>query len=265
VSASRPLRAYAAVLRMAFRDEFARRGVVLGRAAFYVALLLVFSRLWATVLDRTDVDGASPTDLLWYLAITEWIVIALPLVHVPIERDVQTGDIAYLLPRPLSYLGTRVAEGVGQLFARMIVLGATGVVAARVLSGGFPSDPRGLLLALPLGVLAGVVGTVFLAAIGASALRLQDATPLSWVWQKLSFVLGGLILPLSIYPAWLRAFAEVTPWAAMLYGPGRTALAFDVPGAVATAGALLAWGACAALLAAAVFRSGLRVLDVNGG
>jgi ABC-2 type transport system permease protein len=78
-------------------------------------------------------------------------------------------------------------------------------------------------------------------------------------------VLGGLILPLSIYPDWLRAVAEWTPFAAMLYGPGRTAVAFD-PGAAAVAVALLlAWGAAAAAFLFWLYRRGLRVLDVNGG
>jgi ABC-2 type transport system permease protein len=79
------------------------------------------------------------------------------------------------------------------------------------------------------------------------------------------FVLGGLVLPLTLYPDWLRRIAEASPFSAFLYGPGRLALGFDPAAALRTVAMLLLWGAAAGLLAAWLHRRGLRVLDVNGG
>ena len=71
------------------------------------------NHLWDVVAAQGAVSGASRRELVWYLAITEWIVLSLPLVHLTIEQDVKTGDIAYRLPRPISYLGFRLAESAG--------------------------------------------------------------------------------------------------------------------------------------------------------
>jgi ABC-2 type transport system permease protein len=192
-------------------------------------------------------------------------VISVPWTHLEIEKDVRTGDIAYLLPRPLSYLGTRLAEGLGSLLVRLLALGVTGFAAAWLLAGRLPADPRGLLLAVPLGVVAGAVCTAFHAAIGVTSFWIQDASPLYWIWQKLCFVLGGLVLPLSIYPGWLRTVADWSPFSAMLNGPGRLAMDYDPALAGGTLLRLVAWGLVAALLLRWLYARGLSILDVNGG
>ena len=256
---------YGAVLMISFRQGLANRASVIGRAIFYVLILLVFSRLWAAMETAGALQGQGAAELLWYLALTEWIVISVPWTHLEIEKDVRSGDIAYLLPRPLSYLGMRLAEGLGSLLVRLLVLGVSGFAAAWLLAGRLPADPRGLLLALPLGVLAGAVCTAFHAAIGVCSFWLQDASPLYWIWQKMCFVLGGLVLPLSIYPGWLRTAADWSPFSAILNGPGRLAMDFDPGLALGTFLRLLAWGLLVILLLRWLYGRGLAILDVNGG
>ena len=72
-------------------------------------------------------------------------------------------------------------------------------------------------------IVAGVVSVFFHAAIGCAAFWLQDASPVYWIWQKFNFVLGGLILPLSLYPEWLQKVAYLSPFSALLNGTGRCA------------------------------------------
>jgi ABC-2 type transport system permease protein len=261
----RTLGTYARIAVSSARQSLAQRPALLGRCALYVLILLVFSRVWRTVGGDAAAGGPGANEMLWYLAVTEWIVIALPLTHVTIEADVRSGDIAYHLARPVPYVGVRLAEAAGDLTVRFVSLGVTGAVAAWLLAGGLPADPRGLVLAIPLGVLAGAVGVLFHAAIGLSSFWLQDASAVYWIWQKLLFVLGGMILPLAVYPSWLRAAAEWTPFAAMLSGPGRLAFAPDLAGAASTAALLALWLAVAVALLALLHRRGTRILDVNGG
>ncbi len=256
---------YVAVAAIAVRHGLAHRAVLWLRASFYVVLLFVFSRLWRVVAASGTAPGTRASDMIWYLAATEWVVLGAPTPHRDVERDVRSGDIAYGLPRPLSYVGWKVAENVGSLVVRLLALGVTGFLTAWALSGDLPSNPGSLALIVPLGFLAGVVMTVFAVAVGVSAFWLQDATPIAWVWQKCLFVLGGLILPLSIYPAWLRRVAAWTPFPWLVNGPGRTALGLEPSEAFEIVGFLLLWGAVGTLLLTVLYRRGLRALDVNGG
>ncbi|MCI0340507.1 MAG: ABC-2 family transporter protein [Planctomycetales bacterium] len=256
---------YLAVARIGARHTFAARGEAVGRAFFFGVLLLIFSQLWAAVLARGPVAGLEAREVLWYIAVTEWIVLSIPMVHLEIEQDVRSGDVAYRLARPVSYLGMRIAEALGALLARLAFVGVVAAALVPALAGGFPRDPRGLLFAVPLGALAAAVAVLFQAAIGLAAFWLQDCSPVYWIWQKLTFLLGGLLLPLDLYPGWLRTIARWSPFEPLLYGPARAALGAGAVEAAATAGKLVLWAAIATALLGAVARRARRALEVNGG
>jgi ABC-2 type transport system permease protein len=262
VSASVPfVRPLVAVGRIAARQALASRTEVLGRVAFYGVLLLVFSQLWRVV----PLGGADPRARVWYIAVTEWVLLSIPYVHLELERDFSSGDVAYFLPQPVSYVALKVAEGMGQFLARLAVIGAFGVPATWLFAGGFPADARGLPFAIPLALLAGALGIVVQTTIGVTSIWLADVSPVYWIWQKCCFVLGGLILPLEVYPAWLAAAARWTPFSALLYGPGRTALGYAPEAFAGSAASLVVWTLIALAVLKVVVARGLRVLDVNGG
>jgi ABC-2 type transport system permease protein len=85
------------------------------------------------------------------------------------------------------------------------------------------------------------------------------------VWQKFSFVLGGLLVPLQFYPAWLRDVALHSPFAAMLHGPGRLALGGDPIDALVVGGKLLVWLAVAMGVLLFVYHRAVRRLTIGGG
>ncbi len=258
---------YAALVATSFRQRLADRAVLIGRIAFYFIILLVFARLWEAVLSRggEGTQGNTWTDYVWYLAVTEWIMLSLPQLYVDIESDVRSGDIAYHFARPVSYVGSKLAEGFGDMLLRFFTLGVAGVLFARAFAGGWPSSLGGLLLAVPLGVLSGVVMLACLALVGLCAFWIVDCTAIYLIWQKLMFVLGGLMVPLSVYPGWLREVALHSPFSAMLYGPGRMVMATDLSLALAVAAQLLAWGAAAGALLVLLERRARRIVEVNGG
>ncbi len=261
----RAARRHAAFVRIGFRQELSARGALLGRLAFFTLLLFVFSRLFELAARPGLLDGLPRAALLWYLAVTEWVLLSVPPLHLDIESDVRTGDVAARLPRPLSYPGARFAEAAGAAGARLVTIAVFGAPLTAIFAGGLPPAPAGLLLAIPFGVAAVVVMLALHAAIGLSAFWLQDVSPVYWIWQKAAFVLGGLLLPLDLYPGWLRALAHATPFPALLYGPAR--LAFTPPGgeALATGLAIVAWGLLSAALLRSMWTRARRVLDVNGG
>jgi len=250
---------------VAARQALGARGEAVARALFYLAVLLAFSRLWL-VLDGGGRLGAVPAAaFIWYIALTEWVVLSAPLLYLEIEEDVRRGDVAYRIARPVSYVWTKVAEATGNALMRLALLGVIGAAVAWLLAGGLPPDPAGLLIALPLGILALFVLLLWQAVIGLTAFWLQDAAPAFWIWQKLLFVLGGLMFPLEVYPDWLHRAAYWTPFAPMLHGWARLAFRLDAALAAQAALLLLAWGGALLVLVAWLYRRALVVLDVNGG
>lgn len=260
-ASSRRLPGLLAVGRIAARQALVSRTEVLGRMAFYGVLLLVFSQLWRVVPFGTS-DPRAP---VWYIAVTEWVLLSIPMVHLELERDFSTGDVAYFLPQPVSYVSLKLAEAMGQYVVRLAIIGAFGLPAAFLATGGLPADARGLPFAVPLALLAGALGVVVQTTIGVLSIWLTDVSPVYWIWQKSCFFLGGLVLPLDVYPAWLREASRWTPFSALLYGPGRTALGFHPAALVESAASLVVWTLTALVVLRLVVARGLRVLDVNGG
>jgi len=261
-----------AIARLAARQRLEERAVLWGRVLFYFIILLVFARLWEALLGAkpgsAPPDDASlgqrPSHYIWYLAITEWIMLSQPLLHLDIEADIRAGAVGHSLSRPVSYVAGKLAEAWGEVAVRLVLLGASGLIFARLLGAEWP-EPSALPLAALGGVLASMVMTLALAAIGLSALWVTDSTSVYLLWQKACFVLGGLMLPLSIYPPWLRSIAEWSPFAALLFGPAELVLGAPPERVLGCMLRLACWGALFALMLVGLERRASRIVTVHGG
>jgi ABC-2 type transport system permease protein len=104
-----------------------------------------------------------------------------------------------------------------------------------------------------------------LVGIGLLAFWIEDVTPVFWVWQKLLFVLGGLMLPIGLYPAWMQRLAGLTPFPVILAWPASFVLQGAGVAPDVLARDLTIW---AGLTAAAIwwlFRRAASTLTLNGG
>jgi ABC-2 type transport system permease protein len=260
---------YRALGLLSIRQRLSERAVLWGRILFYFIILFIFSRVWRAILmapgAEPSIGGARQTlaSYVWYLALTEWIMLSQPSLYLDIESDVRNGDVAYQLSRPISYVGSKLAEGVGELLLRLAVLGVCGLVFARLFSGQWPSLER-LGVAALVGVLASGVLLLSYAAIGLTAFWIYDCTPVYLIWQKLCFVLGGLMLPLGIYPQWLRAVAVHSPFPALLYGPGQLLMVDGTRGALGLTIELAGWGVLLGLVVFGLEAGARRRISRNG-
>lgn len=258
------IRKYGAFCRVAAAQARRERGEMYGRMAFFVVLLGVFSRLWNIVGAADRSITIDPKAMLWYLAVTEWIAISAPFLHVDIQEAIRRGDVACQLGRPVSYVGATLAEGLGRVAVRAPLLGATALIWTSVLTHSIP-PLRVLLVVVPLGLAATALLTAMSLGIGLLAFWIEDVTPVAWVWQKLLFVLGGLMLPLQVYPDALRRVALLTPFPAMLTGPASFMLPENGFRVVTLVRDLTIWSGVMAFVLWWIFRRAVRTLTFNGG
>jgi ABC-2 type transport system permease protein len=210
---------YAAVFLLSFGSVRQRGGELLGRLLFLAILLFIFSHLWQVAFEGSAQSKFTDKELLWYLALTEWVVLSLHGVQVEMERDIQSGQIFSLLSKPWSYPLSQYMEALGHSFANFLILGGGAVGLAWGLSGSFLPGPWTFLRFVPLLWSAVMLGMIFQTIMGLFAFWMLDVQPLAWIWQKAIFILGGLLLPLSFYPDWLERLAMFTPFPAMLFLP----------------------------------------------
>jgi ABC-2 type transport system permease protein len=242
----------------------AERGGLGVSLAFYIVVVSVLSGLWrvAAHANGGTIAGYSAVALTWYIATTEASTVSLNIRMIDdVGRDIATGAVAVEMLRPASVLVVRVATEVGRALPRLVVLMAAGTLVASV-SAGAPPRPATLLLAAPSLVLAITCNIVAQHAFAAAAFWLRDAGSTWFLYQKLVFITGGMLIPLELLPAWLQHVASVLPFRAMSYIPARLASGHAEPILLLEQ---VAWIVALGAIAAAVFAAGERRLQVVGG
>jgi len=255
---------YAAFWRIAAAQASRERNELYGRMVFFAVILGVFSSLWRAVAEAGMPIAADPKSLVWYLAATEWILLSAPPIHLEIQEAIRRGDVVYRLGHPASFVLAELASGLGLLAVRAPFLGVTAFVCAFAFTGSIP-PLRALLIVIPFGLAASALTTALYLWIGLLAFWLQEVAPVFWLWQKLMFVLGGLMLPLELYPAFIQRAAAFTPFPALLAGPASFVMGKGLIGPGALAGRLVIWSGVAGLVSAAIFRRATSSLTINGG
>jgi ABC-2 type transport system permease protein len=255
---------YAAVARIAVSQGRREKGEVYGRMAFFAVVLGVFSSLWRAAEETGLLLVGDRRTLVWYLAGTEWILLSAPLVHLQVQEAVRRGDVACALARPVSYAGAVFAEGIGLLAARAPPLACAAFLSAFAFTGWIPPAPALAAVAI-FGSIASALLTAFHVGIGLLAFWIEDVSPVFWVWQKLLFVLGGLMLPIGMYPEFIRQAAALTPFPVVLAGPASFLLEDPALPPHLLASRLAIWCAVTAAVVSGLYVRATARMTVNGG
>jgi ABC-2 type transport system permease protein len=248
----------------AAQRNIANRGTLAVTFVFYVLVTLVLSRLWQGAAEARggSVVGYSAVALTWYAATTEASTISLNTRAIEdIGEDIASGTITTELLRPASVLGLRIAEMFGRALVGLAVCVAAGAVLAYVLAGPPPSL-LGVALAVPSLALALLCNICAIHAFAAAAFWLREVRSAWFLYQKLVFLLGGMLLPLEVLPSGLQTVARLLPFSAMAYVPGRLASGHVEPLLLLVQ---VGWIVVMGAVAVVVFGAGERRLQVVGG
>jgi ABC-2 type transport system permease protein len=237
---------------------------VYARVAFFADIIGVYSSQWRAAAEAGLPTATEPRALVWYLAVTEWIVLSAPQIHLDIQEAIRAGDVVYRLGRPVSYVGAELAAAFGVLAVRLPLLGLTAFLCAFAFTGWIPPADA-LAIVVPFGVAAAALLAALHVWIGVLAFWLHDVTPVYWVCQKLMFVLGGLMLPLEVYPGVIQRIAALTPFPALLAGPASFMLPHGGAAPATLARDLVIWCGVTAVGLGWTFRRAATDVTINGG
>lgn len=164
--------------------------------------------------------------MIWYLIVTELVTFAGGGQNFhDIRGDILGGQFSASLQRPKSSFRTKMWTWIGTNIVRASVFLLGGTMLGIFFTGKIPYS----LTQLPFLLLSIYIGTLIYSAVYFILAAIEVwgpyARPAMWISQKCAFLLGGLILPLQIYPAWLQTLARFTPYPAMLNIPGKIAFA----------------------------------------
>jgi ABC-2 type transport system permease protein len=260
----RDRRALGVAFWTASQRAVAERGGIAVSVLFYAIVISVLSGVWrvAAAANGGAIVGYSAVALTWYIATSEATTLALNARLIDeVGTDIASGAIAVELLRPASVLWLRVASELGRALPRLVVIAPVGVGLATLTAGG-PPHLGALALAVPSIAVALAANVVAQHVFAASAFWVRSAGSAWFLYQKLVFVLGGMLIPLEVFPGWLETTARFLPFRAMAYAPARLASGHLEPLLLLEQ---MGWLALLAFLSTVVFRRGERHLQVVGG
>lgn len=260
------LRKYGVVGLASARNKLVYRGNFLGTVVTYGLFVYVFSRIWAAAyVGKASIAGYDYVMSVWYFIVAEISVFGFGRFFWSLAEDVKSGQVAYLLGKPFSFVGYHFAQAMGTGLLDAGALLVEGILAGLLLAGPPPglSAVRILALALSL-LLAGSLQFCLQMSLAMTAFWVEENTAFFWIFQKLALVVGTL-LPLEFLPDLARRLALWTPLPSLSYAPARIAVAATLPEALGLLSAQAAWTAGAAALSALVFERGRLRLSIQGG
>lgn len=240
---------------------------LVGRSLMIIPFMWIFGQLWRVTFAASGasvISGMTLQDTLWYLMMAETIELSRPRLGNTISEAVKDGSIAYVLNKPYDFLLYQFSTSLGETVFRAVMNAFFGSIVVALLVGP-PPQPIGFLVAIPAVLGAWILNFFISVMLGLTAFVVEDTSAFQWIFSKLSFVLGGLLIPLDFYPAWLQTIAKALPFSAMLYGPSHLFVKPTLEAFVSTLGMQLVWIAALGLLTGLAYRRGIRYLTVNGG
>jgi ABC-2 type transport system permease protein len=258
---------YLAIFQTQLSNRLAYVGDLITGSLSILIFLWVFIQLWSATyrtMGQDSIGGLTLANTLWYLMMTEAIQLSKPRLCKGISDAVKDGSIAYLLNKPYNFLlyqlSVALADGVSR-FGFNLLMG--GVLLALLVSA--PPNPMGWPLVLVAVFFGWVLDFCIQALIGLAAFVTEDVTAFDWIYQKLVFILGGMLIPLDFFPDWLRNLSLALPFAYTMYGPARLFVEPDLVRFATILAGQVIWIIVLGGLLSLAYARGLKWLTVNGG
>jgi ABC-2 type transport system permease protein len=257
-----------ALASISARSNYAYLGEVFGRQLFLAAILYIFLRLWKVTYANCGVDhmaGLTLPQMLWYLTITETIVLSECSVSSSIDEEVRSGSLAIQLIRPMSYPIYKLALYLGECSIRTVANLAIGAILCFILVREVPITAAGalaLLLLLPLSMMLDFLANFL---IGLGAFWIENTNGIFFIYRKLLIISGGMLIPLDLLPQPYSNIAKALPFASMVYGPARQ-FVHPVYGELLSILFLqIIWIIVLSLIVWQVYKLALKRIAANGG
>lgn len=242
--------------------------VLVGFVGYFI-MLFIFLNLWNYIYDDPSqiINGYTKNQMIWYVIITEilWMSLGGRSLCKKISNDVRSGNIAYNINKPYSYVMYSVSSYMGEFIIKFIVYVLLGVVMGFIFMGSFPNlNLFSILGVLISSILATIISIFLIVFIGLCSFIIEDANPFYWLYSKLILILGT-IFPIEYFPLVLQPILKFSPIYVVSYGPAKLFVDFSLSEFVSVIVAQIIYIFIGYMICSLMYKKGVRKLNVNGG
>ncbi|HKP59097.1 MAG TPA: hypothetical protein VJV78_20385 [Polyangiales bacterium] len=254
---------FAAVAGMSMQRRSRQLAELAVRSSFLAVMLFIFSQLWRVV---PGPPGYSLTQLIWYMAFAEGIIFTTSSNTEPeLDRELRNGDITYRIARPLAFPLHHLAASLGDRLVRWVFNLTVALLLAYALVGMLPMHGLAVTAAVSCALLAVVIDELVTLTLSMTSLWIESSYGLHLLYRRGMLLLGGALVPLSVYPEWLARICAALPFRHLIAGPATLFVGRDAHDWANLTALQLGFGATVVLVAYTLYRLGLRRMVAQGG
>jgi ABC-2 type transport system permease protein len=232
----------------------------------YAFLVTIFIQLWRTIFaGGATIAGYGLQQMIWYSIITELITFSGGSIFQDLNTEIKAGNITYTLNKPYHYIWYQLANNAGVMLFKLLINGVAAAALGLIFVGPLKDFCWIHLPFILWAILNGLfLNFLILTSLGLTAFWLEENTAFFWIYQKLGFMLG-LFLPIEFFPTWLQKIALYLPFPYITYAPAKLGVSFSWDLFTRTMMLqyfmIIGFG----VIAFAIYRKGVKMLNVNGG
>lgn len=260
---------YFEIAKVNFNNSTAYLLNVFSRSALLILRIWIYTQLYTVTFaqnNSTEIGGLSLTMVIWSLMLAQSFNSSTkPMLSGQIDEEVKSGTIAYSINKPYSYSLFHYAGFIGRTVPNVFSNVVIGGLAAIVLVGPINFN----LLALICGALLLLFGFTidfFIGyIIGLTAFWIEDTSAFIWIYSKGQLVFGGMILPIALFPDYLKSIVEYSPFTQLYYSAARIIVNFEPALFWQYLLTQISWIAIFWLISFLLFKSSIKNVAINGG
>ena len=210
--------------RLSYRADFWINSIGGIAVNFSVSWFLAHALFAAS--GQPSLGGYTPRGLVMYyvFAILMGRIVQSNDMQLGIPQDIYEGSLTRYLLYPVSYRSVKFAEQLGSLAPQIVQLTLFGILALLIF--GVPDEmhitPASVAMALVALALANFLHYLILFPIQAVAFWADNVWSLLVAERFLVSLLGGMMLPLDLFPPWARDVLAWLPFPYLYSVPVRT-------------------------------------------
>ncbi len=259
---------YAAVFKIALQSKLAYIYDFLFRQLFLVIVMYVFAQLWRTTYGwegSSHIAGFTMGQMLWYLALTESMTMAMPRLGAAVGDEVKSGSLAYSLTKPYNYTVFHYWDYLGNAAPQFVF----NLLIAGAVTWYFVGPPMVSVNCAALGFISIFFGFsidfVIQFGLGLLAFWTEDTRAFIFLYSRLLMILGGMMIPLDVFPEAVRRVARILPTSFIIYGPVRIMVLFSFADWTLLVMKQGIWLLALSLAVKRVYGMGVRIVSAHGG
>lgn len=263
------IRKYSQVTRITMANSLVYFWNFLSKNVFFVFIMFIYLMLWKTIYAQKStatIGGFTLNAMIWYLIFTELITISRTDLHLQVNDDVKSGNIAYLLNKPYNYVLYCFSYFIGEIGIKLLTNTLIGLAIGLIYAGTLKNFS---LLHLPFIILSLLLGCIInffiYLCLALTSFWFEDNSAFFWIYSKLIFTLGGMLMPIELFPVWLQRISHYLPFVYVTYVPARLAVDFSFESFAVNFPVQLLYLGVFFTLSMLLYRKGVKNLNVNGG